>query len=140
MQKVIIATHGELSKGMLNSVSMIVGDLAKDVETYSLYPGQSPNDYVNQKEVRIKDSDDEFIFVTDIKGGSVYNAIFTLTKYANVKLFSGMNMSLILEILLSNQTVVNSQKANQLVESAKLAVTFTSKQNLETMNKEVDDF
>ena len=28
-------------KGMLNSVSMIVGELAKDIETYSLYPGEN---------------------------------------------------------------------------------------------------
>lgn len=140
MQRVIIATHGELSKGMLNSISMIVGDLAKDIETYSLYPGQSPNDYVSVKEQSIKESEDEFIFITDIKGGSVYNAIFTLTKYANVKLFSGMNMSLILEILLSNQQRVDTNKAMQLLDSAKQAITFTSKENLETMNKEVEDF
>lgn len=140
MQRVIIATHGELSKGMLNSITMIVGDLAKDIETYSLYPGQSPNDYVNVKEQSIKESDDEFIFITDIKGGSVYNAIFTLTKYPNVKLFSGMNMSLVLEILLSNQQSVTVTKANQLLDNAKLAITYTSNENLETMNKEAEDF
>ena len=34
MVKIILASHGDLSKGMLNSVSMIVGELAKDIETY----------------------------------------------------------------------------------------------------------
>lgn len=38
MSRVIFASHGGLSKGMKDSVSMIVGDLAKDVETYSLLP------------------------------------------------------------------------------------------------------
>lgn len=41
MAKIILASHGELSKGMLNSVNMIVGDLASDVETFCLYPGQN---------------------------------------------------------------------------------------------------
>ena len=36
MAKIILASHGELSKGMLNSISMIVGDLAKGIETYRL--------------------------------------------------------------------------------------------------------
>lgn len=36
MAKIILASHGGLSKGMKDSVSMIVGDLAKDIETYSL--------------------------------------------------------------------------------------------------------
>ena len=31
MSRVIFASHGGLSKGMKDSVSMIVGDLAKDV-------------------------------------------------------------------------------------------------------------
>lgn len=39
MVKIILASHGELSKGMLNSITMIVGDLANGIETYSLYPG-----------------------------------------------------------------------------------------------------
>ena len=38
MAKIILASHGGLSKGMKDSVSMIVGDLAKDIETYSLLP------------------------------------------------------------------------------------------------------
>lgn len=38
MSRVIFASHGGLSKGMKDSVSMIVGDLAKNVETYSLLP------------------------------------------------------------------------------------------------------
>ena len=36
MAKIILASHGGLSAGMLDSVKMIVGELAADVETYSL--------------------------------------------------------------------------------------------------------
>ena len=43
MIKLILASHGELSKGMVNSVKMIVGSLADDVESFSLYPGENPN-------------------------------------------------------------------------------------------------
>ena len=54
MVKIILASHGDLSKGMLNSVSMIVGELAKDIETYSLYPGENPNDYAASLKKRIE--------------------------------------------------------------------------------------
>ena len=37
MAKIILASHGGVSKGMKDSVSMIVGDLARDIETYSNY-------------------------------------------------------------------------------------------------------
>ena len=33
MAKIILASHGELSKGMLNSLTMIVGDLANSIQT-----------------------------------------------------------------------------------------------------------
>lgn len=140
MKKVIIASHGELSIGMLKSVTMIVGDLAKDVETYSLFPGESPNDYVCQKEAIISNSDDTFIFITDIKGGSVYNAIFTLTKYPNVRLFSGMNMPLVLEILLKQTRDMNQKEVQKVISNAKDAITYTSYIHLEIAYEEADDF
>lgn len=46
--KIILASHGGLSKGMKDSVSMIVGDLARDIETYSLLPGQNPEDFYQE--------------------------------------------------------------------------------------------
>ena len=48
MSRLIFASHGGLSKGMKDSVSMIVGDLAKNVETYSLLPGQNPEDFYQE--------------------------------------------------------------------------------------------
>ena len=55
MAKIILASHGGLSKGMKDSVSMIVGDLARDIETYSLLPGQNPEDFYQEvlKEARL---------------------------------------------------------------------------------------
>lgn len=45
MANIILASHGELAKGMLHSASMIIGDLTKGVEVFCLYPGQNPQDY-----------------------------------------------------------------------------------------------
>ncbi len=61
MAKIILASHGELSKGMLNSVQMIVGDLANGIETYSLYPGENPNDYALSLKKKISQDDNHYI-------------------------------------------------------------------------------
>ncbi|MFR6488528.1 MAG: PTS sugar transporter subunit IIA, partial [Clostridium sp.] len=53
MANIILASHGELAKGMLNSAAMIIGNLAKDVEVYCLYPGQNPQDYAEKLRLRI---------------------------------------------------------------------------------------
>jgi len=44
MAQIIIATHGGLSKGMLDSLHMVAGGAADGIETYSLEFGQNPND------------------------------------------------------------------------------------------------
>ena len=104
MKKIILASHGELSKGMLNSVEMIVGDLAKNIETFSLYPGENPNDYAEKIKNQIGSSQDEYIIICDIKGGSVYNALIQLLDMDNVEIISGMNMNIVLELVIKNSS------------------------------------
>ncbi len=82
---------------------MIVGELAVNVETYSLYPGESAGDYVRSIEENVKCSEERIFLVVDVVGGSVYNEFFTLTKYANVRLFTGMNLPLVLELVTNGE-------------------------------------
>ena len=80
MAQIIIATHGGLSRGMLDSLHMVAGGAADGIETYSLELGQNPNDYYEELRERIAASDEQFIIMCDIKGGSVHNVLFRLTE------------------------------------------------------------
>lgn len=102
MAKIILASHGGLSAGMLDSVKMIVGELAEGVETFSLLPGCNPNDYVEELRNKIKNDSQQYVIVCDIKGGSVYNALIQLLDLDNVELISGMNMNIVLDIVVKN--------------------------------------
>ncbi|WP_411170075.1 PTS sugar transporter subunit IIA [Clostridium sp. MB05] len=131
MRRVILATHGELSKGMHNSIKLIIGDMANDIETYSLYIGKSPVDYVNEIRLDVESKEDtEFIFITDIKGGSVHTALMELCVYKNVKLFSGMNMNLVLDILLSFPEEISNKKSEIIISQAREGMTFLDYQSL----------
>lgn len=137
MRKIIIASHGELSVGILNSVKLIVGEIPEEVETYSLYPGQSSLDYSYKLEKEVEDNNKkEFIIITDIKGGSVYNALYQLIKYKNVKLFSGMNMNLLLEIFLSGENVIDEDKSDELIDNARNGITYTCINTMEEVEEE----
>ena len=120
MRKIIIASHGDFSKGMLNSLTMLVGKLETAVETYSLYPGESPFDYVNDKKAEIDDNQGcEYVILTDLKGGSVHTAMTELSNYSNVKLFCGMNMNMLLSLTLSTPNDIDDIKAKELLLAAK---------------------
>lgn len=134
MVKIILASHGELSKGMLNSISMIVGELAKDIETYSLYPGENPNDFALALKEEIQKSKDDYIIICDIKGGSVYNSLLQTCVNDNVDIISGMNMNMILDLLLSNN--YESIELEKVLDNARKGITI---QNSLLMNKKIDE-
>ena len=124
MSRVIFASHGRLSKGMKDSVSMIVGDLAKDVETYSLLPGQNPEDFYQELSKQAKESDEQILVLCDIKGGSVHTALSKLAVLDNVMVFSGMNMGLALDaVMKSLGGEVSLEDATDLINAAKEGMT-----------------
>ncbi len=124
MSRVIFASHGGLSKGMKDSVSMIVGDLAKDIETYSLLPGQNPEDYYQTLYKQAKESNEQILVLCDIKGGSVHTALSKLAVLDNVMVFSGMNMGLALDVVMKSQDgSVSLGDAIDLINTAKEGMT-----------------
>ena len=124
MSRLIFASHGELSKGMKDSVSMIVGDLAKNVETYSLLPGQNPEDFYQEVLKEAKECEEQILILCDIKGGSVHTALSKLAVLDNVMVFSGMNMGLALDaVMKSSGQNLELADANDLIESAKEGIT-----------------
>lgn len=127
MARIIFASHGELSKGMKNSVSMIVGDTANDVETYSLYPGENPRDYYLKLSKEIQESNEQVIILADIKGGSVHTALMPLTEFENVVLLSGMNMAMALDVVLRYRDGIHENEFSCLLDGARSGITLINK-------------
>lgn len=123
MAQIIIATHGGLSRGMLDSLHMVAGGAADGIETYSLEFGQNPNDYYEQLRERIAASDEQFIIMCDIKGGSVHNALYRLTELPNVVIFSGLTMGMALEIALTARDGLDAAAAERVLVAAREGVT-----------------
>ena len=124
MSRLIFASHGGLSKGMKDSVSMIVGDLAKNVETYSLLPGQNPEDFYQEVLKEANENEEQILILCDIKGGSVHTSLSKLAVLDNVMIFSGMNMGLALDaVMKSSGHNLELADANNLIKSAKEGIT-----------------
>lgn len=118
MKKIVIASHGDFSKGLLSSIEMIVGK-QENIKTYSLYPGETPEQFTKEVEEEIlKNKEDEFIIMTDLLGGSVHTAMTSLCKFKNVHLISGVSLNLALEILTNldeedlEETIKNALSVN----------------------------
>lgn len=128
MSRVIFASHGGLSKGMEDSVTMIVGDLAKNVETYSLLPGENPEDYYQELYKQANESNEQILVLCDIKGGSVHTALSKLAVLDNVVVFSGMNMGLALDIVLKHAHL-SEEELQEVIENARDGITMMKELN-----------
>ena len=132
---VILASHGEFSKGLRDSLKMILGELAEDVRAYSLYPGENAADFKTALENEIKDcKDTEFVILTDVFGGSVCNALMTLSIYENVKVFAGMNFNMAAEVLTS-VVPLDESAVEEIVDTAREGIT-----HVVLKNEEEEDF
>lgn len=128
MSRVIFASHGGLSKGMKDSVTMIVGDLAKNVETYGLLPGENPEDYYQELYKQANESNEQILVLCDIKGGSVHTALSKLAVLDNVVVFSGMNMGLALDIVLKHAHL-SEEELQEVIENARDGITMMKELN-----------
>ena len=123
MAQIIIASHGSLAEGMVDSICMVAGGVADRVETYSLHPGENPNDFYETLRERVAASDEQFIIMCDIKGGSVHNALFRLTELPNVVVFAGVTLAMALEVILTVQDKMTPEQAQQVLAAAREGVT-----------------
>lgn len=98
MRKFILASHGKLSEGMVDSAQMIMGDLA-NLSWVSLYPGEQPDDIRRTLEKEILEHPmDEYIIISDVVGGSVNTALLQLLKIKQVHVIAGMHLGMILAL------------------------------------------
>ena len=133
-RQVILASHGEFSKGLRDSLKMILGELAEDVRAYSLYPGENAADFKTALENEIKDcKDTEFVILTDVFGGSVCK-LMTLSIYENVKVFAGMNFNMAAEVLTS-VVPLDESAVEEIVDTAREGIT-----HVVLKNEEEEDF
>lgn len=104
MTGIIIVTHGPLSKALLESTKLIIGEV-EDVYTIGLFHGDSTDDLKN----RIKDNINKFndvdgiLIFTDLFGGTPNNmtalAINELGNLDDIRCFVGVNLPVLLEAI-----------------------------------------
>lgn len=100
MNQIILASHGNLAKGLYDTLSMIIGNVDY-VYAFSSYRDEDEEIKVVVERVVKKNYEKDNIYIlTDILGGSVNTELMTLLKdYPNVKIIAGMNLPLVISIV-----------------------------------------
>lgn len=138
MNKIILASHGELSKGMMSMLKMLVGDTKNTIHSYTLSPEGSPDDYMKVLAQEVEHNQEiNYFVITDLFGGSVNNSALQYLKYPNLYLISGMIPSFIIELYLYEGNI-NTEVISKMLDEAKDSVKFF--QNNISVNNAIEDF
>ena len=133
MRHMIIATHGDFSKGIKQSLQMIAGESADEVITYQLKPGESASDFAAELSEKMV-SDHQYLILGDLFGASVVNSFVPLTNHENVFVISGVNLNLALEFLLTPGELTD-ELVNNVIQNAQEGI-----KRVRIIEEDNDDF
>ncbi|MFV0498412.1 MAG: PTS sugar transporter subunit IIA [Bacilli bacterium] len=139
MKKIILASHGDLSFGLKNSIEVIFGDVT-NVFAVKTYRGEKITilDSIT-KLISTFNENDQIFILTDLYGGSVNNDVLTLLdKYPELKIITGMNLSLVLGIVVE-KTHLNACEIDTIIKQSQKQIINCKKLMYAREKEEEDD-
>jgi len=126
MVGIILASHGEFAKGILQSAAMIFGE-QENVQAVTLMPSEGPDDIKAKIKDSIKsfDNQDEVLILVDLWGGTPFNQANSLFEEHKDKwaIVAGMNLPMVIEAYSSRSSMESAQKiAAHILKAAKEGV------------------
>lgn len=136
-RKLVLASHGGLATGMLDTLQMILGELPCEAETFSLLPGDSPSRIAEAvQEECAAQPDTEFLLVTDVFGASVCTALCGLVAESNVRLFAGMSLPMVLSLLTETSCPISDEEVEEALSVAREGARAIDARQLESQEEE----
>lgn len=126
MVGIILASHGEFAKGILQSATMIFGE-QENVEAVTLMPSEGPNDIKEKikKAIASFDNQDEILFLVDLWGGTPFNQVDSLLEEHKDKwaIVTGMNLPMVIEAYASRFSMESAQEiATNIIKTSREGV------------------
>ncbi len=118
MYKVLVVSHGTLAKGFNDAVKMILGSeinyLGLDDDGVEIFHKR-----LKEKIEAIKNENKKVLILADLFGGSPFNkALYEAGNDSDVKVISGINLSMLIEAIMSEESNIDDIALN-IVESTK---------------------
>ncbi|WP_252226392.1 mannose/fructose/sorbose PTS transporter subunit IIA [Clostridium sp. ZBS2] len=123
MVGIILASHGEFAKGIMQSGKMIFGE-QENVKAVTLMPSEGPDDLKAKMKNAITsfDNQDEVLFLVDLWGGTPFNQANGLFEEHKDKwaIVAGLNLPMLIEAYGARLSMESAQEiASYILTSAK---------------------
>ena len=139
MFRLLVASHGPLSKAIVESAALIAGEEAvKDIKTISITMSTS---YEETKELidqafMCYGHDDYILALTDVYGGSITRVLSEYVGIRNLHIITGINLGMLLEALFAKDMYGKDELITYLMKNGKDSIQYV---NDDLQNKEGDE-
>ena len=113
MKKIIVAAHGEVAEYLLDAARSLTGNI-EGVFALNFGLHQSLSYLKNAIRVVIEDAEEDVFILTDFPGGSPCNCACAFLVRPGVRVISGVNLPLLLELIVKRDKL----PADKAVEAA----------------------
>lgn len=123
MVGIILASHGDFAKGILQSATMIFGE-QPNVSAVTLMPSEGPEDIKAKMKEAISsfDNQDEILFLVDLWGGTPFNQASGLLEEHQDKwaIVAGLNLPMVIEAFALRMSTNSAQEiAKNIINTAR---------------------
>lgn len=139
MFRLLVASHGPLSKAIVESAALIAGkEAVKDIKTISITMSTS---YEETKELidqafMCYGHDDYILALTDVYGGSITRVLSEYVGIRNLHIITGINLGMLLEALFAKDMYGKDELITYLMKNGKDGIQYV---NDDLQNKEGDE-
>jgi len=131
MLGIIVATHGEMSRGLIETSRLIVGR-AEKIAAVELLEGEGPESLRDKlkKAVESLDSGEGVMVLLDLYGGTPSNVSALLARELKIEVVSGVNLPMLLEIIV--------KRASKNLKELRQVAMYAGKEGIRSINEIVE--
>lgn len=117
MNKIVLASHGDLAQGMRQTAEMIIGT-SENIYALSAFRDEDEPIGVQMERLLEKIGYEDVYLLTDIFGGSVNNDLLAIQQaHPEVTLVAGMNLPLVISVATQFQQIDEDLLVHLIEES-----------------------
>ena len=136
MLKILLASHGNLCLGMLETLRLFTQDTRhiQAIPFYTEEPGRNPQAELDDF-IRSLQETDIAIVLTDILWGSVNQQLMMkLNDKPQVHLITGLNLPLLLELITMNPKTINQETIAEKVNACRESIDYMRQYTIENLD------
>ncbi|WP_206207800.1 PTS sugar transporter subunit IIA [Virgibacillus profundi] len=114
--EILLLTHGGWGETLAKTLTMIIGQI-EGVSEIALNPSDSPEDFFQKVECKVKKMPTNSLIITDIAGGTTSNVALKLSQNYNINILSGLSSIMLIEAVMRQNRPFTEESLNEIKEA-----------------------